>query len=284
MIHEMQRFITAVHVGSLTKAAKALHISQPALTLSIQRLEKEIGAKFFKNVGHRLVLTADGQHFYEVATRMLALWERTKDSHSRGSLRGNRIYSLGIFDNAALKLSRFFQTNLLHNQYNFEITIDRTNTILRGLISGIFDLGICLIPLHAEAPEQVTIVKKIDEKLLPVSAKKWREDIDKIPFILYDRASHTREYIDHTFLQHGIAPKILVESTSPAFIKELALGGCGIALLPENMVAREIKAKQLFVQKMPFTFHRTIGVFLSKDGSIKENDNLVSEIIDSLNS
>ena len=65
-------------------------------------------------------------------------------------------------------------------------------------------------------------------------------------------------------------------------MKELAIGGCGIALLPLNVVDKEVKSRKLFIKKFPFKFKREIGLYLSKDGRIRETDPIVKEIIKNL--
>ena len=54
MIVEIERFIATVDRGSFTKASEMLYLTQPALSLSIARLEKQVGAKLFKRIGKRL--------------------------------------------------------------------------------------------------------------------------------------------------------------------------------------------------------------------------------------
>jgi len=117
-----------------------------------------------------------------------------------------------------------------------------------------------------------------------VSGKYWKEKIEDIPFIFYNKNSTTRSYVDQAFGKIGVKPKILVESTSPIFMKELAMGKCGIALLPRNFVMREIKTKKLFTHKLPCSFKRGIGIFINKDGNLKESDQILLEIISNLTS
>jgi len=279
MIVEIERFIATVDRGSFTKASQMLYLTQPALSLSIARLEKEISAKLFKRIGKRLVLTKDGESVYQIGIQIIKLWKKIKDP------KRNFVgipYSIGVFDNAALKLSKYFQKNLSKNIFKFEITIDRSRFLLRGLANGIFDICICVVGEDIKLEQNISLVKKFNEKLLPVSSKIWKKPFSKIPFILYNKNSATRSFIDDVFLKKSIRPTIIVESTNTSFMKELAIGGCGVALLPKNFIEREVENRKLFVQKLPFSFKREIGLYLSKDGRIKETDAIVKEIIKDL--
>src|SRR5205823_3492085 len=106
--------------------------------------------------------------------------------------------------------------------------------------------------------------------------------IEDIPFIVYNKGSYTREQIDSVFTKAGIIPNIFAESTSVTFMKELALLGCGVALLPENLVKVEIKQGLLKKQNLPLHWKRTYGVFLPKHGRLQKDDKIIKEIIDNL--
>lgn len=279
MIAEIGRFIETVDRGGITKASKVLYLTQPALSLSIARLEKEIGARLFKRIGKRLVLTKDGEVVYQISTQIIKLWKKLKDS-KKNNFAGVP-YSIGIYDNAALKLSKYFRKNFSKGGVKFEITIDTSNPLIKGMRNGLFDICICVVKENSIGNE-IKLVKKFSEELMPVSSKIWQKRSHETPFILYNKESATRQYIDKTFFNNRIEPTVIVESTSTMFMKELAIGGCGIALLPLNVVEREIENKKLFVKKFPFKFRREIGLYLSKDGRIRETDGVVKEIIKNL--
>lgn len=279
MILLLKRFLTVVDRASITQAAKNLYLTQPAMSLSIKRLEKELGVKLFNRIGKNLVLTEDGQAVYGIGSRIVKLWEKARNKEERQKT-GAKTYSIGVFDNAALKLSKFFQNHFISGDFRLEITIERSSQLLLGMRNGLYDLCICVIPQDRDFGRNILLESKFSETLFPVVGRKMRKnDLSAIPFILYNKESSTRHYIDRTFFKHGISPNIIVESTSPEFMKELAIGGCGIALLPKNFVERELTQKKLFVRKFPFIFKREIGLFLNKEGDIKDSDGIVREII-----
>lgn len=275
---KIERFIAVVEEGSFTKAAKKLFITQPALSLSIERLERKIGKKLFKRIGKRFVLTKDGENIYNIGLQILKFWQKAKDKNFSNTLPS---LSIGIFDNAALRLSKYFQKKLTENRFLLEITIDRSGVLIKGMKNGIYDICICILDPNENQFSEFWLVKKFSERLYPVSGKIWRKGA-KIPFIFYNKNSSTRQYIDKVFFKKGIKPNIIVESTSPAFMKELAIGGCGVALLPKNFIERELALKKLFIQKFPFSFKRDFGLFLNKESNIKASDEVVKEIIRNL--
>lgn len=278
MLLELERFITVVQEGSFTKASQKLFITQPALSQSVKRLEKEVGVILLRRVGRQIVLTEDGEVVYHTALQMIKLWGKIKDPAIR-NMGKMPIYSIGMFDNAALKLSKYFQKKLSAGHFQFEITIDRSAALWQGMQNGLYDICICVIKPSTPVAKNVVLVQTFSEKLYAVSGKKWRSDLSQIPFILYNKDSETRHYIDATFLKQGIKPNIIVESTSPTFMKELAIDGGGVALLPKNFIERELQQKKLFIQKFPFNFYRQIGLFLNKESNIKTSDEVVRKIV-----
>lgn len=279
MIVEIERFIATVDRGSFTRASQMLYLTQPALSLSIARLEKEVGARLFKRIGKRLVLTEEGESAYQIGTQIIKLWGKIKDS-KKNNFAGVP-YSIGIYDNAALKLSKYFRKSLSREGVKFEIVIDTSSSLMKSLRNGLLDICICVIRENVFG-DNFKLIKKFSEELVPVSSKIWQKKSHKTPFILYNKESATRQYIDKTFVGNRMSPLIIVESTSTMFMKELAIGGCGIALLPLNVVEKEIENRKLFINKFPFKFKREFGLYLSQDGRIGETDGMVKEIIKNL--
>lgn len=283
MIQELERFIIIVEEGSFTKAAQRLFLTQPALSQSIARLEKEIGVSLIKRTGKRVVVTEDGQMVYTLALHIQKLWLKAKDPKIRNHGLA-QVYSIGLFDNAALKLASFFKEHFAKQNTRFEITIDRSESLLRGMQQGLFDVCICVLPIVQNWGKDNVLVKKFSEKLYPVSGNLWEKNKREVPYILYNKDSSTRQYIDATFLQHGIKPNVIVESTDPNFMKELAIAGLGVAFLPKNVIEQELEQKKLLVQRIPFLFQRECGVFLQKESNLQVSDLIVREILNNLSS
>lgn len=281
MLQELERFIIIVEEGSFTKAAQRLFLTQPALSQSVARLEKEVGVSLIKRTGKQMVVTEDGQVVYTLALHIQKLWLKAKDPKSRNHGFA-QVYSIGLFDNAALKLASFFKEHFAKQIIRFEITIDRSESLLRGMQQGLFDVCICVLPIVKNWEKDNVLVKKFSEKLYPVSGNLWEKDKREVPYILYNKDSATRQYIDVAFLQHGVKPNVIVESTSPTFMKELVINGSGIALLPKNFIESELEQKKLFIQKFPFVFQREIGVFLHRESNLKASDEVVKEMITNL--
>ncbi|MBQ3102963.1 MAG: LysR family transcriptional regulator, partial [Oscillospiraceae bacterium] len=101
-------FKAIAEAESLTKAARRLHISQPALSKSLANLEKELGRSLFNRVGGRLYLNSDGKALLEYANQVDHIFEQIRgrfaDEKERESL---SLYSIGNY--FAFLMKNYFQ-------------------------------------------------------------------------------------------------------------------------------------------------------------------------------
>jgi DNA-binding transcriptional LysR family regulator len=263
MIDELKRFLLVVQEGNLTRTAEKIFITQSALTQSIHRLEKDLHTKLFIQKGKQLQLTSDGKAIVIIAERIVQLWNNAHDP----KIRETQIptYTIGMFDNVALKLGKFFQNNMHNNNYHLELTIDSSGKLLTKLQLGTLDAGLCIVNKTSQLPKNLTLLETYSERLIPVASKLFHGKLDTIPFILYNSGSNTRAHINELFMKNSIQPTIYAESTSVTFMRELALLGCGVALLPENFVKQDLIQGVLQEQKMPIQWKREYGLIVQKN-------------------
>lgn len=280
MIEELQRFIQVAKNGNITKTAHNNFLTQSALSQSIHRLENQLKTKLFIQKGKQLHITEDGKAVLQLSTKILELWETAKDAKKRESLRPT--YTIGAFDNGALRLGKYIQQVTNDKTMHLELVIDASEKLMTQLRLGILDVAICVVDPKAQKDENIFLVKTFSETLIPVTKEKRKEKITEMPFLFYNKHSHTRKQIDELFTQKNVSPIIFAESTSVPFMKELAILGCGVALLPENEVKSELKQKRIIKQKLPFTIQRTFGIYIRKEGTIHKEHLLIENLIHNL--
>lgn len=277
MLEELRRFTLIADEGNLTKVAEKIFITQSALTQSIHRLEKEIGAKLFAQKGKQLELSTDGKALLPIATKILDLWQKAKTPEIRQTLLPT--ITIGMYDNAALRLATFVQQNTPSPRHSLEFIIDKSSTLLTNLQLGTIDIAITVINKKYTTPKNITCLAEFTEELIPVSARQFHQkSLPQIPFILYNQRSHTRDYIDETFVANKLKPNIYAESTSTSFMKQLAILGCGVSLLPQNYIQQELLTKTLKKQNLHLKFTRKFGIFIQKNNQLLDKK-ILHEII-----
>jgi len=269
MIDELKRFILVAQEGNLTRTAEKIFITQSAVTQSIHRLEKDLQTKLFIQKGKQLQLTEDGKSLIVIGEKIVQLWANAHDPKIR--MAHIPTYTIGMFDNVAIRLGRFFQNAMQTEKYKLELIIDSSGKLLTKLQLGTLDAAFCVRNTTDAIPSQVSLVKTFGEKLIPVSSKSFSGKIETMPFILYNRGSHTREQIDEIFSKNAVQPIVFAESTSVTFMRELALLGCGIALLPENFVQTDLDQGSLKKLNLPIAWTRKYGLFINKQSPLDHN-------------
>jgi DNA-binding transcriptional LysR family regulator len=71
----LEQLVSVAHYGSLSAASAATHLTQPTLSRSMQKLEREIGAPVFERKKNKIVLNENGQIAIEYANRIQGAWQ-----------------------------------------------------------------------------------------------------------------------------------------------------------------------------------------------------------------
>lgn len=234
---------------SISKAAEELFISQPALSKFLKRLEKEAGTKLFQHNGKTLVPTLAGEFCIEKAMEVLHLNEQINCRITDiAKLKSGRI-------RIGLPLSRtdHFLSRVLPEFYkkypNFQIIIkeDAAGTLMQKIRNGELDMIFVNFTdqqpfLHYEiVPEEEMVLAvparhqlqhyaySIDGYQFPcLEPNKWAH----LPFIILSRDQATRNFTNHYFEQHQIAPPIALEIRNLAQAINAVHYGIGVTITP----------------------------------------------------
>lgn len=94
-LRRLRHFVAVGEAGGFTRAAEALHLSQQALSSSVQQLEKELGAKLFVREGRRAVLTRAGQLLLGEGRALLAAAQTVAEHVHRAAAESDEVYVVG---------------------------------------------------------------------------------------------------------------------------------------------------------------------------------------------
>ena len=162
MIDELKRFISVAQEGNLTRTASKMFLTQSAVTQSIHRLEKELKTKLFTQKGKQLELTEDGKALIIIGEKILQLWANAHDQQIRKLQIPT--YTIGMFDNAALRLGRFFRNTTQNDKYKLELIIDASGKLMTQLQLGTLDAAICVINKTEPLPPHIALLQTFQEE------------------------------------------------------------------------------------------------------------------------
>ena len=141
-------FILLLFIGSITKAANSLYISQPAITKTIKKLETELGITLFNRGPKGVVLTQNGKIFYEFIKNGVESF--INGEHKLTSLKNLETGTIRI--GASTTITKYFLLPFIekfHNQFpNIDISITNslTNRLIADLKKGSLDLLVVNLP------------------------------------------------------------------------------------------------------------------------------------------
>nr|MBP8138249.1 LysR family transcriptional regulator [Alicycliphilus sp.] len=148
-LRQLHQFVTLAETGNFHRAAERLHMAQPPLSVSIRKLEDELGAPLFERTGTGVLLTPAGQAMLEDARRALQHAEQCRQAvqHARAGT-GGRL-RLGIIGSATYALLPRLIPSLRarYPQIALELTEATSSEILEGLLARRFDAGLLRYPL-----------------------------------------------------------------------------------------------------------------------------------------
>ena len=265
----LRAFCQTVRLGSVSRAAEALFISQPAVTLQLQALEREFGVVLFERSGRRLVPSREGQVLYEMAQPLVenldGLAERFRDKISgldAGELRiaANSTTILYLLPKVVAAFRQLHpQVRLsLHNA----ITADGTD-LLRS------DAADLIVGSLLDVPSDLSYetVQRFEQMLItplghPLSSVPQLElaQIAEHPLILPPRRQVTWRLVDRIFQQLRLPYSVSLEVGGWEVIKQYVALGMGISVVPALCLAAE-DARELAIRPVGALFPpRTYGV------------------------
>ena len=244
-LRDIDVFNAIMVTGGAGAAAQLLDTSQPAVSRSLAKLEAELGFSLFERVRGRLVPTREAQLFHaEVKANLVGL-DRLKLRAAQikevgtGTIRVASLSALGhgMVPRAITAFTR------KHPQVRISYQV-RTSNVVRDLVaSGSFDIGLAADEvdtsgvLHSvfTTPRAVCVMPK-DHRLTSRSVI-TPEDLDGEPFLALSPEDTVRLAMDRIFAEHGVHPRILVETPYGVTIAILASQGVGIGLVNPFIIA-----------------------------------------------
>lgn len=274
-LHQLKLFCTVVEMGSFALAGERLHITQPALSIQVRRLEQSLGVELLKRTKKGLVLTAEGKTVYDSAK---GIFERQEGMERRlQEIRSGQAGTIVVAVSPSGVL--YFVSSLIRAfKRQFPTTeiiprVGKRQEVLDLVAQGVVDLGFEWGPidharLSATALTQVRFQVVLNPEH-PLSVRKAVpvKDFIREPFIDLDHGPGTPSFVEESLLRAGIRPKTVVRMPSIDAVKRAIEADLGIGMLSNLSVERELQwglLKVLPLERFPLS--RDLVVVSGKDG------------------
>ena len=271
-IQQLRVFVAVAHSRSLAEASERVHLSQPAISIAIRKLEENVGGALFARTSRQLALTPEGDAFLPVAVRLLNDWnEAFEDLNDQFSKQRGKVTVAALPTLAAGLFPRVI--TLFHGAYPrinlslHDVLAEQINQMVR---EGRADLGLSVPPSDADdltfepvLEDSYVAVCPCGHPLLAQSAVAWRQ-LAAYPFIGINRLSSSRQDIDRIMQSVGERLDILCDARQIATVGRMVAAGLGISVLP-SLSFRQIATDG--IEHRPLvepTIRRELGIILSR--------------------
>lgn len=267
-------FYTVAKAGNISRAAKELYISQPAISKAIQKLEFNLDTLLFKRSSRGVTLTPDGE----------ALFARVRDAfdllaEGEASVLHNRSHNMSRLRlGASSTLIRYVLLSYLkpyvaeHPQVRVSITCQPTYQTLHLLDEGKIDIGLVSPPKNMRGYHYRSLLHIRDTFVAsPQYLETQKTLYPKEPlfqtatFMMMDEENITRQSVNANLREHRIELRHILEVTSMDLLIEFAKTGLGIACVVREFVQRELTEGSLVEVPINIPFpDREIGFVCRK--------------------
>ncbi|SEH00994.1 DNA-binding transcriptional regulator, LysR family [Nonomuraea solani] len=245
-------FVAVVDHGGVTKAARALYLAQPSLSLAIRSLERQLGAQLFDRSGRGLTLTTDGRAFVGPARQILADIEAAKRRvHAVRDLVTGRLEIAVLSALSADPLPRL--TSALHRRHPGILVTVRDPGSSSGILSqvrqGEAELGLTDFPVKSDMVRTRELWEEEIVLVLPPDLAATLPDpvpltaIAGVPLVLESSQAGGRAAIDPAI--DGILGQagafVAVECAHRQAIWDLVTHGAGATFLPRRIAETELR-------------------------------------------
>lgn len=253
--HHLRYFRIIAGELNLTRAARKLNLSPPALSVQLRQLEESLGHVLFERHSTGLILTEAGRMALDYADAIGRAGEELMDvmSHRVGTRR--KVLRMGAVATLSRNFLLEFVSPVLHRaDVELVLRSGSIGELLVAMQAHEIDLVLTNDAVHRDAQRPWHSHRLADQAVALVGAPEWKKkrlrfprDFHEIPLVLPGHASNIRAGFDRLLASASVRPMILAEVDDMAMLRLLARRGSGLTLVPPVVVRDEIANGSLVV-------------------------------------
>lgn len=266
---DLEYFIAAAKIMNLGQASQNLNITQPALSKSIARLEKDLSIKLFKRTGRGLALTEAGAILYQRGLMLQSSWDDVAKTMAELSSGCGGVVRVGSAGSATQFLLPEVCKRLQHDVPNVKLEIQiGMNDVLFSMLER-HELDIIIGPLvgYNKAVEQRPVtadrVVVAASRTHPLAGKPaMLRDLSRYGWILPAKTVSMRQWLERMFYEHHCpAPDVKIEISSLAAVPGLIASSGLLSFISENSLAEKEFASLLTkIDNEQLVMERRVGI------------------------
>ncbi len=251
-------FMTVASERSFSRAAEKLSRTQPAISLSLQRLENDLGERLLDRSAKDVVLTEAGRTVLEYARRFQSLESELRNSIAELRDRSSGRLVIGANESTALYLLTHIEHyRRMYPGIKVQIRRGLSSRVPEEVVGGNLELGVIS---YAPRDERILSTVIYSDSLAFVVSPKHRlatradvpiSELGEETFIAHNVLSPYRDIVIRAFHDRGIPLRMDIEMPTVETIRWMVEQNAGVAFLPRMCVEQEIAEKRLIAIRVP---------------------------------
>lgn len=285
-IRHLKIFTTVADEGSMSMAAKKMHISQPSVSQAVSELEKYYGVKLFERLSQKIYLTKEGELMLSFSRHILDSFHQMEEAigqaKKKTSLRIGCSVSVGtclindILDEAEKRMP----------DCEMQVVVANSSAIEKAVLCNEVDLGI--VEGIIESKDLTTTPVCRDELVVvcgknhPLAGEKGvsLEKLRGQNYISRESGSTERNQIERIFEEYGLQLNKTFCSTNTEAIKNAVIRGRGIAVFSRRVIEKECDEGSMVILPIEgITVTRNIHMVIHKNKYVSEGIKMIKEIL-----
>lgn len=276
-------FYTVANAGNISKAAKELYISQPAISKSIQKLEESLNCKLFSRSSRGVILTEEGSLLYDHVREAFETLGAGEEKLKRSIELGVGHLKIGVSSTLCKYMLLPYLKEFIRRYPHISISINcqSTNDTLKLLDDNKIDIGLIGKPdnlkninfYFLQNIEDTFVATSEYIRNLNMRGIKNDEILENSTLMLLDKNNMSRKYIDDYFQDNEITIADSIDISNMDLLIDFAKIGVGIACVIKSFVSKELEDGCLVEIPLSIPIHQREVGFAYKD-NIKPSKSL----------
>lgn len=248
-LRQLKVFEAVARLTSFSRAAEELHLTQPAVSTQVRKLEDHAGLPLFEQLGKKIYLTAAGSELLHHSRLIIQQFE-----DAQAAMTQFKGVAGGKLNVAVISAGDYFFPRLLvefavrHQGVTLNLSVHNREDLLVHLADNLTDLAVMVRPpVDADtldepfAPHPYVIVARADHPLVGAGRISMSRVVRE-PFIVRETGSDTWQSMAQGFGRHLGRLNVVMQIKSTETIKQAVIAGMGISFLSAHTVSRELNA------------------------------------------
>jgi DNA-binding transcriptional LysR family regulator len=268
----VRTFQEIVRQASFSRAAEALHLSQPAVSHHIRHLEQAIGARLLERIGRRAFPTPAGDVLLAHAVRAFSELEAARQAihRLRGVVAGRVRLGTGATASIYLLPDALRRLRARHPELDLAVVTGNSADLAAAVVASELDVAVLTLPVVGRQLVTSPFCTDTQVAIAPRSHAWPRRglrpaDLAAAPLILYERGGTIRRVIDDWFRKGRVRPRVAMELGNAEAIKRLVAAGLGISIVSAVSVRAETRAGSLIARSLAPPLRRRLAVVRRRD-------------------